>query len=53
MAKSYSKPDCKYYDWGSTAPRDYGAFCKPHGDKDLRNLTLTMCKNCKDYKKKI
>ena len=42
------KRDCKYYDWGRTAPREYGAFC------EIKKTLLqdNICKNCKDYNKK-
>jgi hypothetical protein len=28
MDKVYVKRNCEYYDWGKTAPREYGAFCE-------------------------
>ena len=44
-----TKPDCKYYDWGDTAPREYGAFCRATHEC----LTKEICENCKTYKKKV
>lgn len=52
MSKEDPKRDCKYYDWGNTAPREYGAFCAPHNGKDVRTIKKGMCSNCKDYSKK-
>ncbi len=39
------RSDCKYYDYGDTAPREYGVFCS-------RNQTRTnveKCSKCKFY----
>lgn len=52
VSKEDPKRDCKYYDWGNTAPREYGAFCAPHNGKDVRTIKKGMCSNCKDYSKK-
>jgi len=41
------KRDCKYYDWGRTAPREYGAFC----EDQKTHLTDNICIGCKKYKK--
>ena len=42
-----TKQDCLYYDWGDTAPREYGAFCKL-----TRNcLRKDTCENCNNYRK--
>jgi len=39
------KRDCRWYDWGRTAPRAYGAFC------ELKKECLRegFCNNCTDY----
>lgn len=43
-----TKSDCIFYDWGKTAPREYGAFCT-YG---RRGKSLTgQCMKCKVYKK--
>lgn len=44
-----TKPDCIYYDWGDTAPREYGAFCK----KTESCLNKNTCENCNSYFKRI
>jgi len=46
--KNFIRRDCIYYDYGDTAPREYGAFCSY---KEVC-LTKTICKTCKLYKKK-
>jgi len=40
------KRDCIHYDWGKTAPREYGAFCA----KEKTGLKENMCKNCRSYR---
>lgn len=40
-----TKPDCHYYDWGDTAPREYGAFCK----KTRKPLRENTCEKCNVY----
>lgn len=43
----FIKRDCIYYDWGDSAPREYGAFCKAKQS----GMTYTLCKKCKTYQK--
>ena len=38
---------CIYYDWGTTAPTAYGAFCA----KKKCCMTYTLCGKCKKYQK--
>lgn len=35
--------NCQFYDWGGTALREYGAFCKYH----MEPISNVDCKNCK------
>lgn len=47
--KKYNKRDaCVYYDYGDTAPREYGVFCKRTKDR----TTFERCSKCKFYKNK-
>jgi len=43
-----TKPDCVHYDWGDTAPREYGAFCKV----TCEALSESTCEGCELYEKK-
>ena len=43
-----TKPDCVHYDWGDTAPREYGAFCKV----TCEPLHKDTCEECELYEKK-
>lgn len=36
--------ECKYYDYGRTAPRAYGAFC----EKKSKCICDIDCKECKE-----
>jgi hypothetical protein len=42
MNEVYIKRDCEYYDWGNTAPREYGAFCKVKE----RTIDKANCREC-------
>lgn len=48
MKKDY-KRDCKFFDWGDTAPREYGVFCRRTKD----HTSPERCSNCKSYMKKV
>lgn len=41
------KEDCKYYDYGRHAPREYGVFC----EIKKKTLKKEMCEGCKYYGK--
>lgn len=41
------KRDCKYYNYGDRAPREYGAFCMESGEG--RCLEEDTCDNCNKY----
>ena len=41
------RPDCKWYDFGRTAPSAYGAFC----EKTRDSLYKKNCIECKDFEK--
>ena len=45
------KRDCKFYDWGGTTPRAYGAYCKRVGSyfQEYENKFLPYCPNCECY----
>ena len=44
-----TSPECRYYDWGQTAPREYGAFCV--AQQQLRLLTKDICWDCEFYER--
>jgi len=48
MKKHNDRDDCKYYDYGYTAPREYGVFCS----RNYTPTNLEKCSKCKFYKKK-
>ena len=41
----YINRNCPWYDWGRTAPREYGAFC----EKKKCLIKDADCKNCKEH----
>jgi len=43
MNEKFKDVNCQFYDWGDTAPREYGAFCKYH----MESISNVDCKNCK------
>lgn len=44
----YINRECIHYDYGDTAPREYGAFCK----KKKCNIVDANCAECKENKLK-
>jgi hypothetical protein len=42
MEDIYINRNCKYYDYGRTAPREYGAFC----EKKKCGIESANCKDC-------
>ena len=42
------KRDCEHYDFGKTAPSEYGAFCSFH----RKWLEHNNCSDCQDYDQK-
>lgn len=45
MKETYINDKCYYYDYGDTAPREYGEFCK----KKKTNIKDANCKDCDLY----
>ena len=41
------KIDCQHYDYGKSAPRQYGAFCTLTNPATV--IYSETCKLCKDY----
>lgn len=42
---------CKHFDYGFTAPREYGAFCTV--EAQAVSITSSDCINCKKFKPRL
>jgi hypothetical protein len=49
MSDIYINRDCPYYDWGKTAPREYGAFCS----KKKCTIDRANCGECEENLKSL
>jgi hypothetical protein len=49
MSEIYINRDCPYYDWGKTAPREYGAFCS----KKKCTINRAGCGECEEGKNNL